>query len=389
MNVQVPVWRSHLRNLGLSACVRSKAASKAGWSGAILWILLLLGSAAPALNAAAGDSTGTPVTLPGPYKQPQVAVSGRRIGVTWGTGNSIFFSKSMDGGRTFSSPVTVSEAGVLSLGMHRGPRLVMTPSAIVISAVYGGKGKGADGDLLAFRSLDGGASWSKAVRVNDREASAREGLHAMAADGNTIYADWLDDRGGNKELYGASSTDGGATWSPNRLIYHSPDGHICECCHPSVAVRGGGTEIYAMFRNWLGGSRDLYLASSNDGGRTFTTTKLGQGTWPLEGCPMDGGGVTLDARGPLTVWRRGSTVFEARPGAAEIEIGPGKNAAIAGDLVVWSAPDGLRVKRGSGEPTILDPTGAYPSAAGAPGYEVVAWEAKGGIAVRVLSSPLN
>lgn len=350
---------------------RSKAVSTAGSSAAILSILLT-GLSIPARSA-------TIAPLPGmTYKQPQVAVRGSLVAVTWGAGNAMFFAKSVDGAQTFSAPVKVAEPGVTALGMHRGPRIVITPSAIVISAVYGAKGKGADGDLLAFRSTDGGATWSTGVRVNDRAASAREGLHNIASDGDFIYAVWLDDRSGGKELYGASSTDGGATWSPNHRIYHSPDRTICECCHPSVAVRDGGREIYAMFRNWLGGSRDMYLAKSVDRGETFSAPeKLGEGTWPVNACPMDGGGLVVDSKGPLTVWRRESTVFLARPGTPEVEAGPGKNPALVGDIVLWSAPDGLRMKRGSAESKLVDPSGAYPAGAG----DIAAWEENGSIRI--------
>lgn len=323
-----------------------------------------------------------------PYKQPQVAIAGDRVALTWGAGNAVYFAESADGGRTFSDPVLVAEAGVISLGNHRGPRIAITPAAIVITAIYGSKGKGADGDVLAFRSTDRGRTWSKGARVNDKAAAAREGLHAMAADGNFMYVSWLDDRDGGKELYGAASADGGATWTPNTRIYKSADGHICECCHPSLAVHGN--QIHAMFRNWLGGSRDLYLATSKDGGKTWEARKLGEGTWPLNACPMDGGGLIVDDRGPLTVWRRASTVYMVRAGNKEVEVGPGKNPTIAGHTVVWSASDGLRMMReGSSQSSVLDATGAFPVGAADGNREIVAWEANGRILVKPIPATVR
>ena len=300
--------------------------------------------------------------------------------MTFGSGNAVYFARSEDSVKTFSEPVKVAEAGTISLGLHRGPRIAITGDDIIISAIYGGKGRGADGDLLAWRSADGGRTWSKGVRVNDREASAREGLHGMAAGSNGfVYAVWLDDRSGHKALYGASSHDGGATWSPNKLIYASPDGHICECCHPSVVISPDGA-VYAMFRNWLNGSRDMYLAVSHDGGKTFEQArKLGEGTWPLNACPMDGGGLSVGPNGVETVWRRGDTIYTDRPGAPEAVVGKGKNAAIAGDTVIWSAPDGVRVARGESKSALLDPNGAFPSIVVAGGHAVAAWESKDGI----------
>src|SRR5204862_7586913 len=80
--------------------------------------------------------------------------------------------------------------------------------------------------------------------------------------------------------------------------------------HPSLAIGPKG-EIAALWRNWLDGSRDMWLAVSRDEGKTFTDArKLGSGTWKLKGCPMDGGAVAFAGDGqPLAVWRREKTGF--------------------------------------------------------------------------------
>ena len=317
------------------------------------------------------------------YKQPQITASHDLVALTFGAGHAIYFSGSRDRGKTFSDPVKIADEGFTSIGRHRGPRVAIAGDAIVISAVYGTKPNGGDGDLLAWRSTDGGRTWSSPVRVNDRAASAREGLQNIASDGKGfLYAVWLDDRSGGKALYGASSADSGATWSVNTEIYAPTERTICECCHPSVAIGADGT-IYAMFRNWMNGSRDMYLAISRDRGKTFAPAqKLGDGTWPLKGCPMDGGGLFASTTGVETVWRRNDTIYTGRPGAPEVAIGKGKDAAIAGDVILWSAPDGLRMQRGAGPSQIVDTDGAYPSLAMENGRTIAAWESKGRIVVK-------
>src|SRR6266568_4847310 len=114
------------------------------------------------------------------YRQPQLAATNQMVAVVFGSGSTVYFSASHDQGRTFSAPVKVAEAPLLALGRHRGPRVAITPSAIVVSALVGTKTPpGSDGDLKAWRSTDGGATWSGGVSINDVPASAREGLHSM------------------------------------------------------------------------------------------------------------------------------------------------------------------------------------------------------------------
>jgi BNR repeat-like domain len=323
-----------------------------------------------------------------PYRQPQLASAPGIVAMTFGAGNAIYFASSTDGGATFSQPVKVGEDGKSPLGRHRGPRIAFAGKTIVISAVVGEKGGGADGDILAYRSTDNGKSWSKGVPVNDARGAAREGLHSMAAgmDG-TLFTVWLDLRQKGTRLYGARSGDGGATWSKNVLVYESPDGHICECCHPSVAVDAKG-QVYVMWRNWTGGSRDFYLARSGDGKQFGPAEKLGKGTWQLNACPMDGGGLVVDRAGKVfTTWRRQDQVYLAEPGKEEILLGTGKDPAVAmgpnGPYTVWTGA-GLQARiPGKSQPVTLDPKGAFVSLTGGDSV-VAAWESDGAIVVQAL-----
>ncbi len=333
---------------------------------------------------------GSPQSSDVPLKQPQIAAQGETVALTYGAGNSVYFAVSHDGAKTFGDPVKVADSSFLALGRHRGPRIVMTKNSIVISAIVGRKGRGVDGDLIAWLSTDGGKSWSKGMKLNDQPDAAREGLHGMAANKEgVIFATWLDLRSKATQLYGTVSKDGGLTWSSNRLIYASPDGHICECCHPSSAVGPDGT-LYAMLRNWLGGSRDMYLGVSRDGGANFQASKLGQGTWPMNACPMDGGGLAFDAQGtPVTLWRRADTVFTAAQGKHENPLGKGKDGAIAADsrgriYAGWSSGGGIMIQSpGRPDPTPLHPNGAFVHLAGT-GPVYAAWETGNTIMVEKL-----
>lgn len=290
------------------------------------------------------------VTPPGfeAAKEPQIAIDrDHSTYVAYGMGDSIYVSKSTDGGKAYEPPVKVAEAGKLSLGRRRGPRIAVHGGTVTVTATYGSAGKGADGDLVCFRSTDAGRTWSGGIRVNDVANSAREGLHAMAmADDGTLAATWLDLRSKGTQLYLSTSKDGGAHWSKNRLIYKSPTGTICECCHPSLAFDHKG-RLYVMFRNCLNDTRDMFLTSTADLGNTFSEAeKLGAGTWQINACPMDGGCLAVGKDNkPQQIWRREKTLFWSAGKGNEDEFVKGNQpwlaAGTGGDYLVWTSGSAL------------------------------------------------
>jgi BNR repeat-like domain len=332
-------------------------------------------------------ASGSPPHHP---QQPQVAVDrAGGVHVVFGVGDQIRYCRSDSSGKSFTQPVHLPPVSNMSLGMRRGPRVAAGDGFLCITAIGGKQGKGRDGELFAFRSIDGGKSWQGPVTVNDEPAAAREGLHAMAA-GPTgeICSVWLDLRSKGTKIFASASADGGATWTKNRLVYESPDGRVCECCHPSVTFDNQGG-LYVMWRNSLGGNRDLYVCNSTDGGQTFSkAAKLGEGTWPLKACPMDGGAVAALAPGKLaTAWRRDKQVFLTLPGEpTERLLGPGEQpwiaATAAGPYVVWLSKrgDGLQLLTpGAQQSAQLAASAGDPVIASAPsgrGPVVVAWEAR-------------
>jgi hypothetical protein len=336
----------------------------------------------------------TPPSADVPYREPQLANSAHLVALAFGAGNRIYVATSADEGRSFSKLVQVAEAGVLPLSRHRGPRVVISRGAIVVTAVAGhsaatgehAHGMAADGDLLAWRSIDGGKTWSAAVRINDVPAAAREGLHTLAADGRgNLFAAWLDLRKQGTRLYGASSTDSGATWSANVLVYESPDDTICQCCHPSAAFDANGN-VQVMWRNWLGGSRDLYLIRSTGVNEFGKPEKLGDGTWKLNACPMDGGGLTNDGGRTITAWRRNGEIYLAEPGRSEVLLGEGKDVAVAASrgqvYALWVKGTELELWH-SGKVDVVAPNAAFPSVTALPsGGILAAWEDNGRISVR-------
>lgn len=325
-----------------------------------------------------------PVSPSLPNRQPQFAVLNGTVAMAFGSGESIWFTKSTDNGVTWAKPSKVADLPKLLLGRHRGPRVVLTGDSILVSAIA------TESDLFCWRSTDGGRTWSKPAIVNDRGKSAREGLHAMAADAEGhVAAAWLDDRiAPGKRLWGAFSDDAGATWSKNVLLYESPSGTICECCHPSLLSLGHG-EFAVMWRNVVDGSRDFYVMRLRGGKPAGPAEEQGSGTWKLNACPMDGGGIALDHGEIVTAWRREHDIYLARPGK-ETKLGMGQDVALAanakGPYVVWTNGKAIEaLVPGAGSAQRLSENGAFPSVVAlSDGSMLVAWEENGAIATAVL-----
>lgn len=242
--------------------------------------------------------------------------------VVYGTGDSIMYTYMSATDTGFKQPILISVLPDLAASHTRGPQIACSDNGLTVTACN------ANGDIFSYHSA-GEAKWIGAARVNDVDTVAKENLMSLGGDGKYDYAVWLDLRGNKQnKIYGARTDDGGKTWSTNKLIYESPDTTVCQCCKPSVVVKGNN--VYVMFRNWLGGNRNMYMIQSNDGGNSFAKAeKLGNGNWKLNGCPMDGGGIAIDDKGAVqTVWRREGKVYAAQPGQPEKEVGEGKGCTI-------------------------------------------------------------
>ena len=347
----------------------------------VLFPLFVSQIAAP-LQASDAVCVVSPDVVPG-AQQPQIAVtSAGHFFVAFGADERVFVCKSVDSGKTYTSPEKIGQVSRLALGMRRGPRIVANDEFVVVSAI-----SHESGNLIAWQSDDGGATWGDPVIVNDQPGIAREGLHdmAMGPDG-AIFCAWLDLRTGSTQVFGASSRDGGRSWSTNRLVYASPSGTVCECCHPSVAISNGGV-IFVMWRNELNGNRDMYLAKSQNGGLTFgPADKLGLGSWRLKACPMDGGDLAIGSSGsPVTVWRSDRQVYATgQPAPRESLLGQGEQPVVAtaddNPYFVWLArrkDDLLLTAPGAKAPTRLAQNASDPDIAAAragTGPVVAVWE---------------
>lgn len=214
----------------------------------------------------------------------------------------LVLAMSHDGGDTFSSPVAISEpdADVLTHG-ENGPSLAQTPTAVY--ALWQQRKADGPAQLMFARSRKMGHSFEKPVEVAAKAKPSFTGFSTMkvAPDGE-IYAVWLDGRDqaqpqGTFAVYLAKSADKGASFSAGTRIAVG----ACPCCRPTLAFGDNGEVHVAWRKVFPGDIRDIVVATSQDGGATFSEPlKAGDDGWVLHACP-DSGPSMATASGKLYV----------------------------------------------------------------------------------------
>ena len=77
---------------------------------------------------------------------------------------------------------------------------------------------------------------------------------------------------------------------------------VCFCCKTGVATAPDGTVYVAWRHIYPPNLRDIAVARSTDGGRTFAPpVRVSEDGWAIDGCPDDGPSIAVDAGGVLHV----------------------------------------------------------------------------------------
>lgn len=316
---------------------------------------------------------------------PSLFSENGKVYMAFASGDSIQYCLSNDKGKRFSAPMFVAVLPKLGVGGGRGPQIIAVKGRLMIAAVDD------IGNIYTFTKNEQAITWEKMGRINDVPDIAKEGFVSFAANNRgEVYAVWLDLRTDKKnKIAGAMSRNGGRTWSKNKIIYMSPDSTVCECCKPSVEMKD--RLVVVMFRNFINGNRDLHIIQSADGGLNFgEARKLGEGSWKLNGCPMDGGGLVINSDNSVqTIWRRQGNIFRCEAGKKEEWIAVGKQCVMAGNKgsnyiafmndgkAYCIKPDKTLVELGRGGYPQIESTGATSA--------ICAWENEGKIIFALLN----
>jgi len=177
----------------------------------------------------------------------------------------IYFSKSMDGGHTFDRNVKVTDEFGSAGQLY--PSMAVSPDG-TISLAWHDHRKG-NADIFFAKSTDGGESFSRNMMVSDDETETHQFNPSLTVDQNGhIYVAWHDLRNDSQpDIYIGKSVDGGRSFGPSIKVSDDPSSAFQ--FHPSIAITPGGT-IGVVWEDQRHGSFDIFFSASHDGGTTFS-----------------------------------------------------------------------------------------------------------------------
>ena len=232
------------------------------------------------------------------------------------------FSKTTDGGQTWSTPARISPQNNNMFTI--GNQIAVLPDGTLVDVFHYGKGSGRDQPNASLtgvsRSTDGGQTWSMPIQISNNPvandvdpdtgfplrtgADIGGGLPDIAVDPHSgaLYVVWEDSRfsGTHNDIVLSKSTDGGQTWSAPKKINQTPS--PVEAFTPMVDVLPNGTVAvtYYDIRNNTpspGLDTDYFVVISHDGGATWQESKITPASFDDTTAPISRGYFLGDYQG--------------------------------------------------------------------------------------------
>jgi len=200
--------------------------------------------------------------------------------------SNIIFSKSTDGGQTWSEGLQINEVSgdcIDDDNTTEGAVPAVGPNGEVYVAWAGPAG------IVFDRSLDGGDNWlTEDIPIDPMPggwAFEIPGIYrcngmpitccdlSPSVNNGTIYVNWSDQRNGvdDTDIWLSKSSDGGDSWSEPLRVNDDEAGKQQFFSWMTIDQANG--DIYIVFydrRNYNDNNTDVFLARSTDGGETFS-----------------------------------------------------------------------------------------------------------------------
>ncbi len=202
---------------------------------------------------------------------PRMCCAGPAIYVAWYDDRDgktdIYFNRSLDSGTTWLATDVRLDTDDAGSGQSREPAICCDGSNVCVAWFDDRDGSW---DIRANRSLDGGTTWlADDVRVDREPGATRAELPRLCCHGNVVYAAWVDERRGGRDVYANRSLDGGALWGADDTRLNTLG---LQASAPAIACTA--TRVYVAWHDARSGLRDIHCNVSADEGATWLASDV-------------------------------------------------------------------------------------------------------------------
>lgn len=239
-----------------------------------------------------------------------------------GERQQIVLRASNDGGATWSAPLPVlrNSEPVSAEGENR-PKIAFGRRNEIYVTWTRPLAKPYTGEIRFARSVDGGKTFSAPLTVHANRDQITHRFESLIVDRDgRIYVAWIDKRDMHAAqvkrrkytgaaIYYAVSDNGGVSF---RGDYKVAD-HSCECCRIALALNPEGQPVALWRHVFAPNARDHALATLAPDGRVGEVTRATHDDWRVDACPHHGPGLAYMADGTRhQVW------FNVKDGAGGV-----------------------------------------------------------------------
>jgi hypothetical protein len=227
-------------------------------------------------------------------------------------GNHVVVQQSADHGKSWSETVAVNSIpeAIAADGDSR-PKIAIGPQNEIYVTWTTPLAKPYTGNIRFSRSVNGGKSFDSPITVNSDRQEITHRFDALTVSANgTIYVTWIDKRDQEiakkvkrdyrgAAIYTAVSTDRGGSFSGDRKIAD----HSCECCRIAAATDANGVPWLLWRHVFEPNQRDHALAKLSLDGIPVSVGRATFDRWQVDGCPHHGPSLAIEGNGTRhAVW---------------------------------------------------------------------------------------
>jgi hypothetical protein len=220
----------------------------------------------PAVRVDSGTPVPLAVHLDNKWS-PTIAADGERVYVAWSDFRNynwdVFLARSDDGGRSFGANVRVDDFEGFER-INERPTIGVGSSGTVHAAWTDLRAREPDTNIFYARSTDGGATFSPNRQLDnskqgfdpDHDTASNQWHPSLAAVGERLFVAWQDNRLGNNDVFFTISTDAGASFAPSERVDNTGAG-VSEQSRPHLAW--AEDTCYVVWEDNRNGTSDVFL----------------------------------------------------------------------------------------------------------------------------------